>query len=218
MKALQGLKSTRDLLVVDALRYSLRLEAKAYRELLRSKIEIEKIANCPAPDHEELVLGMLGEAWQLLDFCYRSRGLVGQVPGLKQRAPEVELFKRGTALVERFRNVFQHLNSDIGRRVGAGNPVMGVLSWVTSDPRCSITVSVGTGSTEIQFATLALDTHTYEFVREFQFSAANLVVDLEKVHAACVDFESYFVLWLNQNCHLSNDDLAPHCLVFRADS
>jgi hypothetical protein len=192
-------------LVVDALRYSLLLERKAYAALARVLRAIEKRDGAGAHPSEAQALSAIANAWHIIDVVHRVRGLLVNVPGLSKKAPEVQVFLRHTAATEDFRNIYQHLGSEIARICGTTNPIMGVVSWATRNPRKSMTVFVGTGADEIEVHTVALDTWKGEFAQGLLFSAGGKDIELDRIHFRCRQTSRYLDAWLRSSGHLSDD-------------
>ena len=203
------------MLIVDALRYTLLLEQKAFTSMFRALRRIENDDDGTGHPNGALTLTALSAAWNIVDTVHRLRGLVRQVPKLSQKSPEVQLFIRNTSFIAEFRNVYQHLNTVIPKIEGTTNPIMGVLSWVTKDPTKSITVFVGTGSPDINFHTLVLDTWKMEFAQRFLFSVGNKDIDLEEIHDSCKRFRNFFNSWLDQNGYLSEEEATVGVMRFQ---
>lgn len=69
------------------------------------------------------------DAWSIVDSVHRLRGLLYQVPGLKQNTPALLLFMKKTVEIDNLRNAVQHLNQQIHKIVDLDIPVWGALSW-----------------------------------------------------------------------------------------
>ena len=207
MKALQNFQRNQHLLVVDALRYSLVLENKAFQSLLETLALIESNDDGISIPDEELVLIAIRDSWQIIDFVHRIRGLISQAPGLPQKTPAVQLFKRHTIDVEGFRNLYQHLNSSIAKIQGNTNPIMGVISWVFKDPSKSLSLNVGTGAEGLEVSSIAIDIHSGKFAQNLLFAAGKKEIDLEKLHLECVRLSNFLNSWLAELGHLKDEDL-----------
>lgn len=70
------------------------------------------------------------DAWSLIDSVYRLRGLLRHCPGIKQKASGIFLFYKETIIVDKFRNIFQHLNTEMNRLINEDLPVFGVITWI----------------------------------------------------------------------------------------
>jgi hypothetical protein len=213
MHGLRNFQGTRYTLIVDALRYSLVLEYRAYAAISRALRAIERDRRLHPS--EARALSAINNAWHIVDVVHRVRGLITSVPGLPNKTPEVQVFLRNTAPTEDFRNLYQHLNSEIGKIRTTTNPIMGVLSWVTQNPSKSITMFLGTGAADIQVHTVALDTWRGEFAQTRLFSAGNRDLELDKIHAGCKRIGSYLNEWLRSNNKLAEEEMKVG--VFRFD-
>lgn len=214
MKQLHNIASTKEILILDALRYSLEIERKAYVSLKRSLKKIEKTHEKEVHPSESVTLSALLNAWVIVDTTYRIRGLVGQVKGLSQKSQELQVFLRSTASIKDFRDLYQHLNSEIPKITGATNPIMGVVSWVASNPADSLTVFLSTGSAEIQAHTVAYDNWNHCFAQKLLFSAGNKDIELDKLHMQCSSITKYLKKWLKSKNYLSNEPLKPSIIKF----
>lgn len=216
MRALSNFKNTRHLLVVDALRYALLIEQRAFASLRRALRRIETLNTVKRRPSEAVALTALTAAWTMVDTVHRARDMVRQVPSLSQKKPDVQLFVRNSQEVGTFRDLYQHLNTEIPKMAGKANPVMGVLSWVTKDPRKSITIFVGTGAQDLELHTVVFDTWKNEFVQSTLFSAGNRDINLESLHEDCRRFRRFFDEWLAENNHLSSEELSVGIVRFQS--
>ncbi len=85
MRTLRNFGSTRHVLIVDALRYTLLLEQKAFTSMCRALRRIENDDDGTGHPNRALTLTALSAAWNIVDTVNRLRGLVRQVPRLSQR-------------------------------------------------------------------------------------------------------------------------------------
>lgn len=215
MKGLRNFSSTRHVLVIDALRYSLVLERKAYSVFSRAIRTIEKQDDGKGHPKESHALLAIGSAWEIIDIVQRARGLLTQVSGLPQKSPEVQLFLRNTARAEDFRNLYQHLNTALAKLKGATNPVMGAVSWVTKNPNHSITIFVGTGTPDVQVHTVAFDNRELRFAQQLLFSAGNKDIELDKLHLSTQRLFRFLNEWLRSEDHLSQDAMKVGVVRFQ---
>jgi hypothetical protein len=216
MKALIGSLSRRDIFVLDALRVSLLNEKLAYARLLRSLAVIARLPLGARPTNARACTS-LATAWQLVDEVHRIRGLVRQVYGLPHRTPAVQIFLRETAGVEQFRNFFQHLNSSIGSLSGKSFPIIGVLSWSTSDSRHSCSLAFGHWTKETHAHSLVWDMQTMSFIQSLQFDAADLSLAMGNVHARARSFSRFFERWLRKEKLVDERDVASSLMRFGVD-
>jgi hypothetical protein len=212
MKGLANIASTREVLLLDALRYSLELERKEFLSLKASLRKIERKVSENLPLSDSLTLKALSSSWSIIDTVHRIHGLVAQVPRL-QRASEIRAFRRATLEIKDFRNLYQHLNTEIPKINGPTNPIMGVLSWVIN-PQDSITVYLGSGTPEIHAHTLAIDTHNGCFAQNLLFSSGNKGIELDRIHSDCRTLAKFVEKWLKQYNNLSDIESEPSIIKF----
>lgn len=207
MKQLADRTNAQRLYTIDALRYTLLLENKAHRTLWRALRSIER-KDKPPDSHpsEETSLTAIGSAWEIIDMVHRARGLVGQVRRLRKNTPDVQLFIRNTANVEKFRHLFQHLNTKIGNIRGEFNPIMGALSWVTSNTTVAYTIATGTSAENTNVHTLAFNVCSGRFTQNLVLSAGNEDIELDELHQRCRLFQTYFNTWLDGQGMLSEEE------------
>lgn len=205
MKQLANIESTRHIQIVDALRYSLELERKAFLSIKSALRKIERADDGKGHPNHSVTLHAFSSAWAVIDTAHRIRGLITQVPGLSQKSPEIQVFVRSTATVEDFRHLYQHLNSVIPKINGMTNPIMGVLSWVSSNPSDSFTVFLGTGSKETQIHSVSIDTWNNCFAQNLLFSAGNKDIELDKLHSQCQAVSKFLNAWLKSKGYLSKE-------------
>lgn len=213
MKALQGIENRKQIFVLDALRYSLLGERRAYARVVRLSRSMEG-RPFPARPRESTALAALGSAWQMVDIVYRARGLIRQVKGMSQRSPQVQLFMRETARVEGLRNFFQHLNSSIAGLTAKSYPIMGVLSWVGRDPMMSYSISIGHWTKDTEAHTLAVDTWKNTFVVPLQLDAATTSLNLAAVHEHSIRISAFVERWLNKQGFVSATDIGVSVMRF----
>ena len=213
MKALQASLDRKQILVLDALRYSLMHERDVFRAVTRFLRRIGKMPfNSRPPDR--LAIGALASAWQLIDNIYRIRGLLRQVKGLSQKSPQIQLFLRNTAGVDNFRNFFQHLDSSIAKLSGKSYPIMGVLSWVTHDPAMSCSLSLGHWTKDTHAHSLVVDTWTSSFVARIQLDAGNASIELANAHSSARKLSAFLERWLRTKNMLRDTELAASVMRF----
>ena len=212
MKAFRTDLDTKQVLILDALRYSLFAERQAYARLSRSLRTVERLK--PKQLSEALALSTLASGWQVIDMVYRSRGLIGQVRGLSQRKPEYQAFVRGTAVVEDLRHFFQHLNTSIRSLTKESSPIMGVVTWAARDRKMSYTMAVGHWTKGMESHSLVVDTWTNEFLVGLKFNAAGTEVDLATIHAHCLRIRVFMERWLKSQGALRDDSTGASLFRF----
>lgn len=197
MKALRPLADVRQMYVVDALRYSLVMESRAYKEMWGALRRIERCKATHPPD--TVSLRALAAAWETVDMTHRVIGLAGQVRGLTHKSLEYRSFVGSTKSIVKFRNQFQHLNSHIPKLVGKSNPVMGTLSWVSKSSKSNYTISFGGGNQDTNYHTIPFTPDDWSFACTFQLTAGNNDLDLTRSHSACIAFSDHLGRWLTES-------------------
>lgn len=177
-----------------------------FTQLKEGLSNIESRVESGATLSEEDSLRTINFGWEIIDIVYRVRGLLGQIKGLKQNTPELQIFYRAIEAVEGFRHFYQHLNSEIPLVSEGSGPVLGYLSWRTRNPKLGLTVAVGTLPKGTQMASLAWDRVKNEIVDETLFVAGTLSIDLKVVTDACVKIEGFFNGWLDSKGFLGKEE------------
>lgn len=195
------------------------LEEKAYKSLWRALRSIETNDKGPGGHpSQETTLTAIGRAWEVVDMVHRARGLVGHVPLLRKNTKEVQIFLRLTSSVEEFRNLFQHLNTEISKIRGEFSPIMGAISWTTREPGRSITIMTGSSAEDTKFHTLAFDMRRRQFSNQLVLGAGLKDVDLFELHSRCRSFRSFFERWLVEQQLLSKKDQSVGIVRFDASA
>lgn len=120
-------------LFLDGIRYSaemadlahVRVQHTLHRLAMSSKDSEENSGNL---DHLA-VLSAMQDAWAIVDSLHRLRGLLQQMPGIKQNTPNMRVFRQQTDKVEDLRNGVQHLNQQIHKLVSQSDR-LGILELV----------------------------------------------------------------------------------------
>jgi hypothetical protein len=71
----------------------------------------------------------VADAWSIIDSLYRIRRLLEDMPNLKQKSPELQLFYRKTDCLKSLRDSIQHLDDQISKYATDKTPAWGRLSW-----------------------------------------------------------------------------------------
>jgi hypothetical protein len=132
----------------------------------------------------------------VVDVVNRVRVLLPHVRGLRQKAPEVQVFLRAVAPVEDIRNFLQHLSPAIHKLAGDSVPLMGQLRWRERAGRDSVSLSVGHWTQGTLGLTLAFDMRKGELADEVRFAVADLSTDLAEVHVRCRALSAFLESWL----------------------
>ena len=162
----------------------------------------------------ETVTDLLERCWTIIDNIDRARELLLHIKGLKRKTPEVQRFLRGTAEVEVFRNIFQHLATEIPSLPVKTQPSLGAFSWISKEKSVALTVTVTGTEARGDFYGLAYNTVNREFVCRYQFSFANKDLDVAKVVSECDLFSSFLEEWLDRNDMLTEQPIRPSKLRF----
>jgi hypothetical protein len=188
-------------LYLDGIRYSIDMVDTSCRRLRET---LERIAR--AGDVREVVAPLVVEAmidsWTMIDATHRLRGLVQQLPGLKQNQPGVQLFVRKTRTVEELRNFVQHFRTEIDTFVAKRMPLWGTLSWSrvpddTQQPECHSIVP-GTLFQGTSVYSCIFDRHEGRFIDRIILEAGDARVDLEDLFDTVAAFCQWFEQWYLQ--------------------
>lgn len=216
MRALDGSGERDNSLRIEALRFTLMSCQLAFNDLLQKLRSIEG-SDKPKPPFDE-ALRILSLCWQIVDTADRARELCGHIRGLKKGDPKVQLFLRRTKPVERFRDAYQHLATDIPARPEPSQPTMGSLGWVTErDPLKSCTLWVGGGYRKQSAYGLAFDTHQLKFAHNFQLSVGNADLHLDRIVDVIASFSEHFEAWLDSSQLLSDQEVEPSIMRWNVE-
>ena len=117
----------------DGIRFSIEMADIAHGRLRETLNRLSDAADGPNED----VARALEDAWSIIDSAARLTGLLQQAPGIthKDRWPSIrQLLVDMTDSISALRNVFQHPNHDVGKRVHRNWPLFGILHWFRLDP------------------------------------------------------------------------------------
>jgi hypothetical protein len=120
----------KQVLFLDGILYSVEMSDLAHLRLQRVLLERTQRQAEEEPIEHQLMSAAFQDAWTIVDSLHRLRGLLAQMPGVKQNSPPLQVFRRQTAIFEDLRNGVQHLNNHIDLLVAQNLPTWGVLSWV----------------------------------------------------------------------------------------
>ena len=121
----------------DGLRFTTEMVDKAYQELVINLLPLS------GPGSEEFRVSAAGPflfAWSIVDGAHRLRGLVENFPSLSEKgqSPEFRDLLDKAEVVEKLRNIVQHMDSEIHRSVEAGKAVWGILRWVNRPSQSTV--------------------------------------------------------------------------------
>ncbi len=119
----------KQMLFFDAIRYSVEMADLAHNRLRETLYEIAQSPISTESNSRDFTSAIL-DAWSIVDLVHRLRGLLAQVPGIKQNTPAFLIFMKKTEKIEKLRNSVQHLNQQIHKITDLNIPVWGALSWV----------------------------------------------------------------------------------------
>lgn len=136
----------------------------------------------------------------VVDSTHRLRELVQQMPGLKQKDENVQLFVRYTRTVEQLRHFVQHFRTEIDSHVGSLMPLWGTLSWSHFDEEShrpeSHTIVPGTYYRGVRILGCTFDTQSLRFIERIVLHAGDARVDLADVYDRVERFSSWFEQWV----------------------
>lgn len=116
----------KQVLVFDRIRVAAEIADHAYERLVAKLTQIGIQEAMPAElDASEVI----EDAWAVVDAIQRIRKLFMNMRGLKQNAPGLQQFYRGTAEIEALRHGTQHLDERICELEEQKLPVWGSLTW-----------------------------------------------------------------------------------------
>lgn len=117
----------RQALLFEGIRFSIEMADVAHRRLRETLL---RLTDVDAP-HED-VARAVEDAWSIIDSSHRLKGILQQAPGIAHREkwPGIrQLLVDIAAPIDKVRNVFQHLNQDVERRLYQNWPLFGILHW-----------------------------------------------------------------------------------------
>ncbi len=185
----------RSVLFLDGIRYSTELVDLAFRRLERN---LEIIANHKADEGDLgfLIVEAISDAWAFVDSYHRLRGLIQQLPGLKQKQPKLQIFLRQSVQIDDLRNYIQHLRTIIDEFVETKMPLWGSVSWTRRDPETGIQenhiIIPGTYFNDCRVTGCVFDSHIGEFIEKLVLEVGLKRVDLAELHNGVERFWKWF--------------------------
>lgn len=213
MKRLINIEDRKQLFIIDAIRYFFVELIHTFAQIQKGLTDIEKKLNCKETLSEEETLHIISACWRTIDTMFRIWGLLGQVRGLSQKSPELQIFYRKISKVENFRHFYQHLNTEIPNLPEDSGPILGYVSWKSSDPKLGLTLAVGTIPSNTNLYSVAYDRTINEMVNETLFVAGTLSIDLNPLPAACEKVRNFFNTWLESKGYLAEE--STHVSTFK---
>lgn len=203
----------RTVLYLDGIRYSLECF-----DLARSRLatELDQISRLPdkSNDLSQLIVGATVDAWTMVDSIHRLRELLGQLPGLKKKELELQLFLRRTRAVEGLRHFFQHFRNEIDSFASRGLPLWGAISWAWSDPESgqieSHSIVPGTFFHGVTAVSCTFDIKHARVVERVLLHAGSERLDLADLGDWVERFTAWYVDWFVRHLppgHANNSDV-----------
>lgn len=152
LRRLPQLLDRRQALYIDGIRIAIEAADISYARLIEtltilSDVEEQGGSN-PLAAYPYITSAII-DAWAVIDALNRISWLVRRMPGVKQKAPGLQIFVRSLNKVETLRHTIQHLHERIDELVAAGVPAWGRLVWIVVDVSTAIlrTCSLVPGTT-----------------------------------------------------------------------
>ena len=197
----------RTVLYLDGIRYSIESFELSSLRLARVLDQLAKRTD-DTPDLGDLILEATTDAWSMIDAVHRLRELLSQLPGLRKNEPELQVFLRGTAVIEDLRHFFQHFRTEIDSFHERGMPLWGTLSWAHTDAESELpenhTIVPGTFFRGAWVATCTFDTHEGRYVERVLLHAGPKKVDLATLTEQVERFVAWYVAWFERS--FTSDD------------
>ena len=187
--------STRLVLFIDGITYSAEILDLAFQRLSQT---LEKIASGQVQkDHLRAhIIESVSNAWVIIDSGHRLRELVQQLPGLKQKQPDVQLFIRKTSDIEDLRHYYQHFRTEIDSFVKKCMPLWGSIAWSCFHPETKApethTIIPGTFFHKVSAPSCVFDREEMKFVDRISLHAGPKSVDLADIHDTVISFVEWF--------------------------
>ena len=111
----------------DGIFYSVEIVRRIYQDLVERCLTL---GQSQLDNPVNLGSRAIADAWSIIDSLYRIRRLLEDMPNLKQKSPELQLFYRKTDCLKSLRDSIQHLDDHISTYATNKTPAWGRLSWV----------------------------------------------------------------------------------------
>ena len=213
MRRLINIEDRKQIFIIDAVRFFFVELTHTFAQIQHGLTDIEKKLNGGDTLSEDETLPVISACWRTLDTIYRLKGLLGQVRGLSQKSPELQIFYRTISKIEDFRHLYQHLNTDIPKSSEDSGPILGYVTWRTDDPKLGLTVAIGTVPSDTNLYSAVYDRSKDEIVNQTLFVAGTLSIDLNPLPTACEKVRTFFNTWLDSKGYLAEE--SPHVSIFR---
>jgi hypothetical protein len=141
----------------------------------------------------------MADAWLMIDAVHRLRQLLLQLPGLRQKERELQVFFRNTETVENLRKFVQHFSSGIESFVAVKTPLWGILSWTEvweDGVGVNFIIIPGTGFYELHAAGTPINVQTGEYAERIALGAGGEHrVDLARLFERVAVLARWFDRW-----------------------
>jgi hypothetical protein len=111
----------------DGIFYSVEIVRRIYQDLVERCLTLGQFQ---IDNPIDLGSHAIADAWSIIDSLYRIRRLLEDMPNLKQKSLELQLFYRKTDCLKSLRDSIQHLDDHIPKYATYKTPAWGRLSWV----------------------------------------------------------------------------------------
>ena len=200
MKKESSKLSRKAALFLDALNYSFQMVNFQKKEIDRL-LEILEHTEAIEGEYETDAIQLTLNLWGLIDSGHRIREIVQQLPGLKKRGPEIQLFIRNTESVEDLRHYIQHLRNGIHTLPESSSPLWGVISWVSQNkPDTCFTILTGSAP-DINIHSCAYDTWNKEFGEKLILSVNNYTVEIADLVKRIENLRAFIHRWAKERAY-----------------
>jgi len=111
--------------------------------------------------------------------------------------------------LEDVRNHIQHVDQSAHKSDPETYPILGAITWASSDGKLSFTTSLGTNPHGTAFHTLTYDKGSKRFVGGITLGVGNFDLQFERIVPALEAGEAQLARWLTAKKHVSDIELAP---------
>jgi hypothetical protein len=201
LRAVPDTLDRRSVLYLDGIRYAIHIFDLSGGRLANT-LHALSIDGVPRETLTEQIAAAMSDAWTMVDAIHRLRELLSQVPGLKKKQPELQLFLQRTSTVEGLRHFYQHFRTEIDTFVGVGMPLWGSLSWIhtdlTSGENSIFTIVPGTYFEGATVCTCRVDHVANKYMERLALHAGATFIDLTVLAELVDDFIKWYVTWYRE--------------------
>lgn len=188
----------RDVLFLDGIRYCFEAFELSSRRLAHGLHSMGLRDDTAMPLGPQIV-EVTTDAWTMIDVVHRLRELLQQVPKLRKKEPELQLFIRKTKSIEDLRHYFQHFRTEIDSFAERGMPLCGTLSWIfekedSAGPENHLLIP-GTFFKDVWGMGCTFDTHENRYVERVVLLAGPKKVDLADLNDTVEKFAEWYTAW-----------------------